>query len=217
MKNSVGNDLVDLSSADARTFSSNTRFIDRVLNEREKKFYLERSPSVALFWMHWAAKEAVYKFIKKESGQTVFSHRLFEFDLVTMEEKTAKGTITYKGCSYPVIISLNPDWVHCTTSAPGTKEVLTLISHKNNIKSCTFTGVELASIYSQESKLVRSLAKNLLKQNFDQEYEIRRPLIDRKFGPPEIWHNGQRVPGLDLSLSHDHEFCAVAIGVSREC
>lgn len=212
MNNSVGNDLVDLNSPEARLYASDTRFVARVLTDSEQEYYYQNY-SPLTFWMHWAAKEAVYKVIKKLEPDAVFSHRMFEFKPEEISETIANGTVLYKNVVHQVKFTITADWIHCTTSTPGTKKILTLIRHNDKIENCDFSGIELGSIYSKESKLVRSLAKRLLKEHFKKDYEIRRPMLDRKFGPPEIWCEGKRVHELDLSLSHDHQYCAVSVGI----
>lgn len=74
----AGNDIVDLDDRDSRFEKIHPRFFERVFTKKEQDI-AQQNPRL-LYWAQWAAKEAAYKWIVQEQGETIFSHKLFEVD-----------------------------------------------------------------------------------------------------------------------------------------
>ncbi|MCX7116627.1 MAG: 4'-phosphopantetheinyl transferase superfamily protein [Legionellales bacterium] len=213
-KRLIGNDIVDLKTSDALNFPQKTRFVKRVLCEGEQAFFFKNNQSIALFWSYWSAKEAVYRMIKKMDPTVSFSHRSYQVNFLETKRNPSVGYVTYEGLTFHVAFSTTPHWVHCiATSINNTQKIVSRISSNDEIKSdnISFCPEELQSVYSKESFLVRCLTKNMLKEVTGKDFEIQRPLLLKKFGPPEIWHNGKKCTDMDLSMSHDGSYCAGVI------
>lgn len=211
MKQFVGNDIVDLQTSDAINYPKNLRFVKRVLCEQElQDFFAHSNPSI-LFWMYWAAKEAVFKILKKRDSETTFSHRSFQ---VTLNEKTleaASGYVTYRNTRYFVSFTNTKEWIHCVAiSGHNFGKIVFQIkpNHEIPCDANSFSQSETASIHSPESFLVRCLVKSIFKDHNGENCEIRREPLLKKFGPPELWLDGERKWDLDLSMSHDGNYCA---------
>lgn len=216
MKHFIGNDLVDLNTLDANNYPSSPRFVERVMCIEEQKFLYEQEQQKVIFWIFWSAKEAVYKITKKMNPETVFSHSSYHLKLTEWSSNsgTAKGYVIHQGTHYPVTFTVTINWVHCvatTHSEVGT--VISDVKHYDEIHSSDvpFTECELESIHSKESLFVRYLTKSLLKGSTSQEFEIRRTKLLTKYGPPEIWQNKLKVSALDVSMSHDGNYCASCV------
>lgn len=96
---SVGNDLVDLNR---REPVLHQRFIERVFSQSEMAAV---ECSMANLWLHWAAKEAAYKMIKRLEPETVFSPVKFVFD-------SSLKTLTYNDNVYSCLCEIKPNYVH---------------------------------------------------------------------------------------------------------
>ena len=211
MKQFVGNDIVDLQTSDAINYPKNLRFVKRVLCEQElQDFFAHSNPSI-LFWMYWAAKEAVFKIIKKIDPKTTFSHRSFQVTLKENNLKAASGYVTHRDTRYSVTLMISQEWVHCVAvSGHNFGKIVYQVKANHNIPCDpgTFSQSETASIHSPESFLVRCLVKNIFKDHNGKNCEIRREPLFKKFGPPELWLDGEKKWDIDLSMSHDGNYCA---------
>jgi phosphopantetheine--protein transferase-like protein len=210
MNQLVGNDIVDLNTSDAINYPKNLRFIKRVLCEQEQQDFFDHSNSSILFWKYWAAKEAVFKIIKKIDPNTTFAHRLFQVTLEKNTQSSASGYVTYRDTRYNIIFTLSPGWIHCVATNGNNFGKIVYQVIANNKITCDpndFTADETASIFSPESFLVRRLVKNIFRAHNGTNCEIRRQPLLKKFGPPEIWINGEK-KDIDLSMSHDGNYCA---------
>lgn len=218
MKNYVGNDIVDLTTTDAINLSKSLRFIKRVLTEDEQCYFFSHGNSTTLFWIYWAAKEAVYKIIKKLAPDSIFSHQAYILSLQKFTEESGHGYVTYQKERFQVAFSITANLVHCIAapiSAVGhiVSEVKThdKISHIHS----AFSSRELCSVHSGESYLVRCLIKNMLKDITGNDYEIYRRSLPNHYGPPEVWLGGKKCDSLDISMSHDGNYCAGLILFNR--
>lgn len=214
MNKFVGNDIVDLNTRDAKEFPLNPRYLKKALREDEL-IYLENIQSNSTtFWFLWAAKEAVYKVVKKEDQHALFSHKLFKVENLKIESEIPTAIVTYSLKKYYVEFKFNQEWVHCTCLPiePNGK-VYSIIKHQAEIECHNeyFNAEERKSIKTEESLKVRCLLKKTLKDLTGYQYEIRRISQLREFGPPELWMNGKPIQDFDISLSHDGNYCAVTI------
>ena len=73
----VGNDIVDLRDPESRSESLHPRFDTRVFSARERARIAASAEPERLRWKLWAAKEAVYKLVRKLVATTVFSPQRF--------------------------------------------------------------------------------------------------------------------------------------------
>jgi len=211
MKNYIGNDIVDLTTNDALTYPTNSRFVNRVLSKEEQIFFFNHANDIKIFWLHWSAKEAVYKIIKKIEPKTFFSYHAYVLTLQEVTSESAYGFVTYQDDKYPVAFSISTVLIHCVAAPMKAKgHLVSEVKAHDKISTLdiSFSPRELSSIHSSESFLVRCLVKNMLKDVTGMDYEIyRRPLL-QKFGPPEVWMSGMKCETLDISMSHDGNFCA---------
>ena len=211
MKQLIGNDIVDLDTSEAQSYPKNARYVKRVLCEGEQKSFFEQNNSTLLFWIFWSAKESVYKIIKKNEPNAIFSHRLYECKLSEVTAESASGFVTYMKKEYPVHFTITPEWVHCIASSLENNDQLVSITRLNSLiqfENISFSTEELPSIHSKESFLVRCLMKNLMTNITGEDFQIQRPQLIKKFAPPELWLKDNKCTDMDISMSHDGRYCA---------
>lgn len=211
MKNFIGNDIVDLTTSDAINFSASLRFVKRVLTEEEYNYYILNGSSPTLFWIHWAAKESVFKIVKKISSDVNFSHQAFQLNLEYLSDESGHGVVTYKSNKYQVAFSISEKLVHCIACPEVvTGHIVSEVKALDKISrvESSFSNRELHSVHSGESFLVRCLLKNMLKDITGKDYEILRQPLPKNYGPPEVWLEGKRCESIDISMSHDGDYCA---------
>lgn len=115
----IGNDIVDLHVDEPQLHE---RYISRVFTRLEQtRIGRDRT----LLWLHWAAKEAAYKALKRLMPKLPFIPLRFEFD-----EKA--GLITVGRHTLAVECYLTEEYVHvtCTNQALDTQRETFMLIHR---------------------------------------------------------------------------------------
>jgi len=222
MKHLIGNDIVDLTTSDALFKSQNKRFVNRVLHKSEVSDLLNQNnvkDQDLYLWSCWAAKEAVYKVIKKLKPEVIFSHSNFVVCTINLDElidkKTIKGFLNYDEKLYPVIWELGSDFIHCVAFNHDNDKSYMSWKVKRScdlLSNFKFSTKEALSIHSVESKLVRFLAKDMLINNGIKNAEvIRDPIENDRYCPPYISQNNKVLKNMDITMSHDGQFVSCGI------
>lgn len=134
-------------------------------------------------WSLWAAKEAVYKALRRADPGLVFSPARF-----AVEPETAAGraVVTYGDHRVSVVWAQGPDWVHA-------------LAWTGTVKPVFF--VEKRPSGTAESDAVRGLAvRELVRAGYGPGKVEDRPPVYRE-------DSGREFP---VSLSHDGPYSAVA-------
>lgn len=117
----VGNDVVDLRDSDADLDSYSPRFARRVFTSRERLVIASDPDPVRCHWRFWAAKEAVYKVLRKREPRSVFSPRLLEVAMQPGEPHEARvvdRSAPAPGGRFSVRFFDEPSAVHAVTAFP---------------------------------------------------------------------------------------------------
>jgi len=183
---SIGNDIVDLEEQGSVL---HTRFIERVCTPYEKRQIAENRSSI---WLHWAAKEAAYKAVKRLSPEVVFSPISFEY-------RSQEAVVFFGKISLPcrVVSSVEFTYVICATS----REILQEVELATWMGECSMH--ETSEIGASEA--VRVLAVNRIAEFLNikpQHLEISR---SRVRSIPALYVHGQKTNDL-LSFSHHGRF-----------
>lgn len=235
----IGNDLVDLRARESAGKSRDARFVARVFTAREAELIAGSSHPDAALWALWAAKEAAYKVAKKLSPDVIFAHSRYEVipDVGALAGGTGAGSVLLTGrvrlqgldgldgASFPIEWRLSPTFVHCVAMDAGGdfRSLRTAISARSELDRGTAaydpTERERASLLparSAESFAVRRLARALAAEAGLGEVEIVRERNGSVFGPPRLYARGSVAPlaGWDITLSHDGELAAAALGAA---
>ncbi len=178
--------------------------------------------------MIWAAKESIFKVMRKLEPELVFSHREYSLspkELQTILEADSsdgslRSQVTQRENEFALLLSWNEDYIHCVAGwrrrgvlSAAELEALTAVRIETVCgQKGALSDRELDSVHSEESRQVRLLAKRLL----NEHHELHQPELVRERGssrllPPEIQENGRAALGIDLSLSHDGCFVAAVI------
>ncbi len=220
MQQLIGNDIVDLTTSDALFKSQNQRFLKRVLGKDEltelKKHNNVKDQDIYL-WSCWAAKEAVYKVVKKKMPEIIFSHSRFvikNFNLLELIKKKYTHTyVQFQEDAYPIRLEISNDYIHCIALNFGDfsnkLKICWKVESNSKLESIDmlFSKEEEGSIYSTESRNVRKLAKTLLFQKGVKDAEvIRSTTAQRRLSPPKLFRNNDEIKGHDISLSHDGKY-----------
>jgi phosphopantetheinyl transferase (holo-ACP synthase) len=235
----VGNDVVDLTRAEARGKARDQRFVRRVFTAAEAAFIQSASDPDRALWMFWAAKEAAFKVVSKQERGALFAHRNYEVQPPsqwTLDGTTgrARGAVTLQG---EWLRELAVDWewsahrVHCLAVSgrasfgsvrsavgrvdPAAKSIAgdATVAGAGGAGSTAWTQRETLSARTPESCEARLLAKRLAYEAGLGEVEVVRNPGDRRMGPPLLYAVGSSAPlaGWDLTLSHDGAFAAAAL------
>ena len=71
----LGNDIVDLSDLETQPGVQHPRFDARVFTEEERARLTGHADPHRLRWSYWSAKEATYKWLRKQNESVIFSPR----------------------------------------------------------------------------------------------------------------------------------------------
>ncbi len=217
----IGNDIVDITSRENLARASNERLVRRVLSTTEQAHLSDSISPELVFLAQWAAKESAYKLLKKRDPDLLFAHTRFEVRgaHTINSQKLNSGTVTYALTAHsdpiPVDVEweLSRHWLHCVARSPDNPAPYTqsIEEISDKLLSDEFSRAELVSIYSDQSKAVRNLAKRLIHNRGIPGARIIRHEEDRRYSPPQIYVNNKRISYLDLSLSHDGKYMAAVL------
>jgi phosphopantetheine--protein transferase-like protein len=223
----IGNDVVDLTRAEARGKAQDERFLKRVFTEREIALIRASNDPDRALWVLWAGKEAAFKVVQKRDASALFAHRRYEVRLDSdLNADRTRGTVVIDQardtgeCRLPVEWSISARRVHCVALGRpsqsgelcvGVEEVPT--SRDAAAEDGPWTERELLSARSRESRAVRMLAKRLALEAGLGHIEVVRWPGERRFGPPVLYTVGASEPLIawEPSLSHDGAFIAAAL------
>jgi phosphopantetheinyl transferase (holo-ACP synthase) len=191
----LGNDIVDLTDPFTVGKAGDARFVRRVFATSEQGWIAASPDPDRALWRLWAAKEAAYKVARKSAPGLIFAHA--QFEVLPDESRVVCGK-----ASFPVQWDEQPGWIHCLAVSSSSPPSLAL---------CRWRVDELAP-GQEPSEAVRGLATRLLAEAGWAAATIVRPSGQggARPGAPEVWQAGGRLAHLDLSLSHDGRWVAVA-------
>lgn len=194
----VGNDIVDIRAPYAVSKFCDERFLMRVFTQEEKECIKTSVNPALTLWSIWSAKETAFKIAKKQNSKTIFCHKAFCVHNPPQRYGKQNGHVNHHERIYAVHWYANCRHVHCVGA-----------SHDGEVYFCIAPLDEKAE---DESKKVRCLAKDLLLNSFHKKAEIVRINEDGKLSPPTFISNTHSIDDIDLSLSHDGNFIAAAVG-----
>jgi phosphopantetheinyl transferase (holo-ACP synthase) len=187
----IGNDIVDLVEAGVPS----PRFVARVLGPGERGHV----------WRRWAAKEAAYKVLARRLPDLPFAHARFVVDLEERVVRHPAGDVRVRW-------EQRAGAVACV-GWQGSGDVLSASETIEEAEAGAAGPLgPREAARGRLSVAVRLLAKRLLCRRLGHEWaslEVARP----QGGPPEVWWRGARLPGVQISLSHDGRFVACAIAL----
>lgn len=212
----VGTDVVDL--RDPRTVGKvrDGRFLARVLHDHERGAVAASPDPDEALWIHWAAKEAVYKVVSKLRGSPpVFAHR----DFVVVGD-----AVEYEGGRYPLDVRRHGPALHAVscTGAP-LLQVLTGLGRLDEPHAPWSGSLEelMARLSRREADPVHSLASAAVRiaargalaaalgVDEDRLEIVCAPGVTGR-RPPFVLLDGSPAPA-DVSLSHHGDWIAWAL------
>lgn len=219
----LGNDIVNLSTERSKLKHLDQRFINRVFTDNEQSIIqqVNSDNKSTILWAIWAAKEAAFKACQKQDPGLIFSHRKFDInfdiklpmlDLTNYSEHNINftGTANYKNKILALTWQFSKHTVHCIAMLLD-NNLLFIDWHKINYNIFIIDSTN----HNIESLQTRSFAKQfLISKGFDPPIEIIRQNIivnkTKRYGPPIVFIKNHTLTNIEISLSHDHGWGAVA-------
>ena len=204
----VGNDIVDLACPENLEKHRDRRFVDRILNERERTVLASgNSDPHRQLWSFWTAKETAYKALTKVVPDIPAwpSHYDVHLGALPGSAATVSGTVACSQGIVTIRIFCAEDYLHCIGTA-GSMRDLDCIIHGTCLTKGSSENVESAS-QGARNAVIRSVSNEI-------GVEPGRMQIVRPEGPRGLLHpllllDESPVP-LDISLSHDGAFAGFA-------
>jgi len=232
----LGNDVVDLLHPGGGGRVRGARFLDRVCSLAEKEIIVSCSDPDLALWIHWAAKEAIFKSASKVLGaQPVFQHPLFQvtFPQEGLEpmtflppdapETSLEGTGRYRNLEFGLRVLKADGAVHAISwfgggdDPPPTPNSACLEASEETRGSAQglqghFSSEEWECVTHRASALTRISARRALAGALG----IAESRLEIRCGPglpgrriPSVWMDGEE-NAADLTLSHHGRFLAWA-------
>lgn len=198
----VGNDIVDLEATGNPGKSGDSRFLGRVLTEKERRLMAGAERPDALLWAFWAAKEAAYKAISRgDPSVCSIPHRygvVLEKGSTTGTEPLCTGMVITPRGELALRIAFGEDRIHAL--AAGSEAVLDrLCLYVENLNGIGDPSIPIRERLLEEiARLIECAAGEL---SFAKER--RGP------GAPLVLFRGRPLAA-EVSLSHDGRFAAFA-------
>jgi phosphopantetheinyl transferase (holo-ACP synthase) len=213
----LGNDVVATNLSRSIDKHLDTRFLNKVFTNTEQNIINAATNPNIILWAMWAGKEAAFKALKKIYPNLIFSPKKFQIDIYpdvdVRDEITCIGTITHGKHILAGKWEFNPNkhFVHCVAGFASTKQNLTVAY------TMSLTNYHVFAInpnnHVEESAQTRSGAiKYLISRGLNTKIKIVR----ESSSPPQLFINNQLLKNIDLSLSHDQVYAAVAV-VDNHC
>jgi len=235
----VGNDIVDLTLPETKDKAENKSFMSRVFDSHELACINSAAKPNRVLWSIWAAKETAFKIALKLKKEVIFSPKKFSvqcdaFNAQGQPLSGLSGFVNFENHFFPVRWDYKQGYVHClglgiSANEKRVKESLAPLHKAIHIGDTRSSqrpyskrdslilfsiGNTINSAVNDESHDVRDLAKRLISQIYDGDFEIVKSLSKHGSGTPVIFSRGHPVDGLDLSLSHHGKFVAAAVTMS---
>lgn len=192
----VGNDVVDLTDPANAATRRHARFAERVCAASEQAaLAAARDPDTHL-WSLFAAKEAAYKVVTKLGRAPGFAHR----HLVVAEDLRSVSYDDLRLCL----------WLHADAAA-GVVHALASTGSQRPWSALAAIAPRADPSFEARQLLCQALAPRL--GAAPEELSVQRterPGSWDGYGPPELLQRDRPAPGIDISLSHDGRFVAVA-------
>jgi phosphopantetheinyl transferase (holo-ACP synthase) len=186
----LGNDIVDLSNPVSSQKIGDGPFIRRFLSSREEAHVLRAERPAEALWAHFAAKEAVFKALKKLDPHTPVPWKAISIEGTEARFESHLARLSWQwGRSY----------VHCHAWLGKTLPPSPWIRVE--------TGTE------DGSRRLRELAKIELEGAGFPGCEIRRDEGPERWRPPRIYREGKLWREAEVSFSHDGPHVALALWV----
>ena len=229
----VGNDIVDLTEAEAIGKFQDKRFVNRVFCSGEQHIICNAALPDRALWTLWAAKESAYKIYAKRTSNPAFSHRKFICLPRSSGDFSRKKQVSITvGCpgdlSVEIQVELSDSCLHaygtvCGYGKSAQDWMLHGIERIDHLMAESVTGdglaqqfsaAERSSIKTPESEQARMALKQALAEHLNSDVaqmQIIRPSHKGKPQPPYLLIDDRPSP-IDISLSHHGQWVAWCAG-----
>lgn len=194
----IGNDVVDLGDAAIAAAPLRERYVRRVLTDAECARLEKAADPKALFWAHFAAKEATYKAVAQVRPAPGFAHRRF---LVAED----LASVRFDDLVLSSKVEVSAERVHAVAWLGEAPELAAVACIGDGADPGVAARTALCAALSERLGCALS------------ELAVVRDAVPGSwdgYGPPRVEREGRPVPA-SVSLSHDGRFVAYAATSGR--
>lgn len=195
----LGNDIVDLGCPEAANKAEDLPFVARVFGGNERERLLSSPDPTSTLWAWFAAKEAVYKALKKGRPDLPLPFASISLDAEPGDEM---GWARARGETALLRWHWGEGFVHCVAwSGQAPKAPVEFLIEPLG---------EAAADPLLVSRRLRELARGKLAEQGWADCEIQRDAGSERFRPPRVYRAGILRAEAEVSFSHDGRFAALA-------
>lgn len=180
----IGNDIIDLSLADAESNWQRKGFLEKQFTIKEREIILDAKNSFEMVWLLWSMKESAYKIWVRENEKRIFAPKKLECRLTSDNE----GVVYFDNQKF------------YTTSILNVSYIFTVADLEKKIKSYSSIG--------SPQEIDQNIKKKLQEETGVPASEIEQ--IKTKNGAPSYYHRS-KILTQSCSITHHGNYGAFSI------
>ena len=92
----IGNDIIDLDLAAEESNWKRRGYLEKIYNQRERRFIEEAENGFEAVWLLWSMKESAYKIVNRRTSIRKFDPQSYEAILTFVKPAVARGFVYYQ-------------------------------------------------------------------------------------------------------------------------
>lgn len=184
----IGNDIVDLKEAAAKSNWQRQGFLDKLFTTEEQQYISNSNNPFIMVWRLWSMKEAAYKLYTQLYPSRFYNPKQFQCTI-----EGVKTVVKYR--FFQCYVNTKITSAYILSEARLDKKPIrskTVVSTNSNLET------------------LRKIVKTALLQSVSKHYAILRPdlkLLKSEFGIPSVYKNNEQLP-IGISISHHGNYGA---------
>ncbi len=222
---STGNDIISLKFTNPER-TKHERFYSKILSSSEHGLYYETAYEVIPFenfvWLLWSVKESVYKYLKRNIPDLVFSPR--KIIIQTIDFPKVRAVTKFETVQYESVFSCEEEFYNCKvhfetetfySCSKIYNELIYSVANDNPKFENIWWGIKFIrdADYASQSKEVRSFALNKLNSVFPYDH---LQIIKRAAGYPVLLKEAKQMD-IPVSFAHHDHYVAYSFVLKNFC
>jgi len=200
----IGNDIVDIVTAEKQSNWQREGFLKKVFTCKEQTFISNSDHASLIVWLLWSMKESAYKIYMQQYLRCFFSPSKFECNMIFKSNGLYLGEVFIKNISCKTISHVSSDKI--STLALLKNKLSDEVIIQNNFR------FSKTDYYTQQQETYENTLKDFSKK-------INKPvkhlsIKKDEFGIPHLYYKQVQI-GESVSLSHHGRYGAYAIAINR--
>jgi phosphopantetheinyl transferase (holo-ACP synthase) len=129
----IGNDIIDLSQAQAESNWQRKGWVNKVFTKQEQKLIALSIEKELMVWLMWSMKEAAYKVYHREHKEMFYAPQKFSCCNISIKANMVKGYVHFGQNIYDTSSIISSDYIHTIAIAHNNlSDTIVYIEDKTN-------------------------------------------------------------------------------------